>query len=74
MNSTSFDPMRNIVADVDIFRSGHFESPFALLLMQNLREMISSVFLLFYVSDLGKHEERKDEHGFVSRCFTRKYT
>ncbi|XP_034540488.1 heat shock protein beta-1 [Notolabrus celidotus] len=22
----------------------------------------------------GKHEERKDEHGFVSRCFTRKYT
>ncbi|KAG8509788.1 Heat shock protein beta-1 [Galemys pyrenaicus] len=22
----------------------------------------------------GKHEERQDEHGFVSRCFTRKYT
>ncbi|XP_061754242.1 heat shock protein beta-1 [Nerophis ophidion] len=22
----------------------------------------------------GKHDERKDEHGFVSRCFTRKYT
>lgn len=22
----------------------------------------------------GKHEERKDEHGFVSRTFTRKYT
>uniref|UniRef100_UPI003AAF9FAD heat shock protein beta-1 isoform X3 n=1 Tax=Centroberyx gerrardi TaxID=166262 RepID=UPI003AAF9FAD len=22
----------------------------------------------------GKHEERRDEHGFVSRCFTRKYT
>ncbi|XP_072302785.1 heat shock protein beta-1 [Eucyclogobius newberryi] len=22
----------------------------------------------------GKHEEKKDEHGFVSRCFTRKYT
>ncbi|NP_001008615.2 heat shock protein beta-1 [Danio rerio] len=22
----------------------------------------------------GKHEERKDEHGFISRCFTRKYT
>merc|ERR1719228_841073 len=22
----------------------------------------------------GKHEERKDDHGFVSRCFTRKYT
>ncbi|XP_033490310.1 heat shock protein beta-1 [Epinephelus lanceolatus] len=22
----------------------------------------------------GKHEERKDEHGFVSRSFTRKYT
>ncbi|KAJ8343056.1 hypothetical protein SKAU_G00329840 [Synaphobranchus kaupii] len=22
----------------------------------------------------GKHEERKDEHGYVSRCFTRKYT
>ncbi|KAJ0061699.1 hypothetical protein NL108_006834, partial [Boleophthalmus pectinirostris] len=21
-----------------------------------------------------KHEERKDEHGFVSRSFTRKYT
>ncbi|XP_072289260.1 heat shock protein beta-1-like [Eucyclogobius newberryi] len=21
----------------------------------------------------GKHEERPDEHGFVSRCFTRKY-
>ncbi|KAL4660600.1 heat shock protein beta-1-like [Arapaima gigas] len=22
----------------------------------------------------GKHEERKDEHGYISRCFTRKYT
>nr|XP_035928306.1 heat shock protein beta-1 [Halichoerus grypus] len=22
----------------------------------------------------GKHEERQDEHGYVSRCFTRKYT
>ncbi|XP_048873393.1 heat shock protein beta-1 [Brienomyrus brachyistius] len=22
----------------------------------------------------GKHEERRDEHGYVSRCFTRKYT
>ncbi|XP_023698425.1 heat shock protein beta-1-like [Paramormyrops kingsleyae] len=22
----------------------------------------------------GKHEERRDEHGFISRCFTRKYT
>ncbi|XP_062340910.1 heat shock protein beta-1 [Osmerus eperlanus] len=22
----------------------------------------------------GQHEERRDEHGFVSRCFTRKYT
>ncbi|NP_001087283.1 heat shock protein family B (small) member 1 S homeolog [Xenopus laevis] len=22
----------------------------------------------------GKHEEKQDEHGFVSRCFTRKYT
>ncbi|XP_076605940.1 heat shock protein beta-1 [Chaetodon auriga] len=22
----------------------------------------------------GKHEERKDEHGFISRTFTRKYT
>ncbi|MEQ2230857.1 hypothetical protein ILYODFUR_033582 [Ilyodon furcidens] len=21
----------------------------------------------------GKHEERPDEHGFISRCFTRKY-
>lgn len=23
---------------------------------------------------LGKHEEKQDEHGFISRCFTRKYT
>ncbi|XP_004840151.1 heat shock protein beta-1 [Heterocephalus glaber] len=22
----------------------------------------------------GKHEERQDEHGYISRCFTRKYT
>ncbi|XP_069471052.1 heat shock protein beta-1 [Ambystoma mexicanum] len=22
----------------------------------------------------GKHEEKRDEHGFISRCFTRKYT
>ncbi|KAG5284134.1 hypothetical protein AALO_G00023320 [Alosa alosa] len=22
----------------------------------------------------GKHEERRDEHGYISRCFTRKYT
>ncbi|KAK2096187.1 Heat shock protein beta-1 [Saguinus oedipus] len=22
----------------------------------------------------GKHEERQDEHGFISRCFTRKYS
>ncbi|KAJ8368367.1 hypothetical protein SKAU_G00083950 [Synaphobranchus kaupii] len=22
----------------------------------------------------GTHEERRDEHGYVSRCFTRKYT
>ncbi|XP_061461153.1 heat shock protein beta-1 [Rhineura floridana] len=22
----------------------------------------------------GKHEERQDDHGFISRCFTRKYT
>ncbi|KAJ8412376.1 hypothetical protein AAFF_G00127120 [Aldrovandia affinis] len=22
----------------------------------------------------GKHEDRRDEHGYVSRCFTRKYT
>ncbi|XP_073696203.1 uncharacterized protein [Garra rufa] len=22
----------------------------------------------------GKHEERQDEHGYVARCFTRKYT
>ncbi|KAJ7997362.1 hypothetical protein DPEC_G00228190 [Dallia pectoralis] len=26
------------------------------------------------VEIIGKHEDRKDEHGFVSRCFTRKYT
>ncbi|XP_058888695.1 heat shock protein beta-1-like isoform X3 [Acipenser ruthenus] len=26
-----------------------------------------------YVEISGKHEERQDEHGFVSRCFTRKY-
>ncbi|XP_078278237.1 heat shock protein beta-1 [Rhinoraja longicauda] len=26
-----------------------------------------------YVEINGKHEERQDEHGFVSRCFTRKY-
>uniref|UniRef100_A0A671PQM6 Uncharacterized LOC107656799 n=1 Tax=Sinocyclocheilus anshuiensis TaxID=1608454 RepID=A0A671PQM6_9TELE len=22
----------------------------------------------------GKHEERQDEHGYIARCFTRKYT
>ncbi|XP_021573417.1 heat shock protein beta-1, partial [Carlito syrichta] len=22
----------------------------------------------------GKHEERQDEHGYISRCFTRKYS
>nr|AYN74415.1 heat shock protein [Acipenser oxyrinchus oxyrinchus] len=27
-----------------------------------------------YVEISGKHEERQDEHGFISRCFTRKYT
>ncbi|XP_072909900.1 heat shock protein beta-1-like [Hemitrygon akajei] len=26
-----------------------------------------------YVEIHGKHEERQDEHGFISRCFTRKY-
>lgn len=26
------------------------------------------------VSSIGKHEEKKDEHGIVSRTFTRKYT
>ncbi|XP_072445454.1 heat shock protein beta-1 [Chiloscyllium punctatum] len=26
-----------------------------------------------YVEIIGKHEERQDEHGFISRCFTRKY-
>ncbi|XP_032901856.1 heat shock protein beta-1 [Amblyraja radiata] len=26
-----------------------------------------------YVEIDGKHEERQDEHGFISRCFTRKY-
>ncbi|KAI5615579.1 heat shock protein beta-1, partial [Silurus asotus] len=26
------------------------------------------------VEIIGKHEERKDEHGFISRSFTRKYT
>ncbi|XP_066545439.1 heat shock protein beta-1 [Amia ocellicauda] len=26
-----------------------------------------------YLEIEGKHEERQDEHGFVSRCFTRKY-
>nr|XP_032799930.1 heat shock protein beta-1 [Petromyzon marinus]XP_032799931.1 heat shock protein beta-1 [Petromyzon marinus]XP_032799932.1 heat shock protein beta-1 [Petromyzon marinus]XP_032799933.1 heat shock protein beta-1 [Petromyzon marinus] len=26
-----------------------------------------------YVEISGKHEERQDEHGFVARCFTRKY-
>ncbi|XP_078082088.1 heat shock protein beta-1 [Mustelus asterias] len=26
-----------------------------------------------YVEITGKHEERQDEHGFISRCFTRKY-
>lgn len=26
------------------------------------------------VEIIGNHEERKDEHGFISRCFTRKYT
>ncbi|KAL7838125.1 hypothetical protein AOLI_G00265290 [Acnodon oligacanthus] len=26
------------------------------------------------VEIIGKHEERRDEHGFVSRSFTRKYT
>ena len=25
-------------------------------------------------SPSGKHEERQDEHGYISRCFTRKYT
>lgn len=29
--------------------------------------------MFFFVSS-GKHEEKKDEHGFVSRTFTRKYT
>ncbi|KAG2458777.1 heat shock protein beta-1 [Polypterus senegalus] len=26
------------------------------------------------VEIMGKHEERQDEHGYISRCFTRKYT
>ncbi|KAL4609678.1 heat shock protein beta-1-like [Arapaima gigas] len=26
-----------------------------------------------YLEIAGKHEERQDEHGYVSRCFTRKY-
>uniref|UniRef100_UPI00358F35A6 heat shock protein beta-1-like n=1 Tax=Myxine glutinosa TaxID=7769 RepID=UPI00358F35A6 len=26
-----------------------------------------------FVEISGKHEERQDEHGYVSRCFTRKY-
>ncbi|MBN3275730.1 HSPB1 protein, partial [Polyodon spathula] len=26
-----------------------------------------------YVEISGKHKERQDEHGFISRCFTRKY-
>ncbi|KAJ8415355.1 hypothetical protein AAFF_G00423350 [Aldrovandia affinis] len=26
-----------------------------------------------YLEIAGKHEERQDEHGFVTRCFTRKY-
>ncbi|KAG7314731.1 hypothetical protein KOW79_022034 [Hemibagrus wyckioides] len=26
------------------------------------------------VEIIGKHEERRDEHGFISRSFTRKYT
>ncbi|KAG9339627.1 hypothetical protein JZ751_023518 [Albula glossodonta] len=26
-----------------------------------------------YLEIAGKHEERQDEHGFISRCFTRKY-
>lgn len=30
------------------------------------------IYFLFVSS--GKHEEKKDEHGFVSRTFTRKYT
>jgi len=27
-----------------------------------------------YVEIRGKHEEKKDDHGVVSRDFTRKYT
>lgn len=41
----------------------------------------ASVFLFIHTSHIffllvssGKHEEKKDEHGFVSRNFTRKYT
>lgn len=26
-----------------------------------------------YLEISGKHEQRQDEHGFISRCFTRKY-
>lgn len=29
---------------------------------------------IFLFVSAGKHEEKKDEHGFVSRTFTRKYT
>lgn len=39
-------------------------------------EQTSSIFRLkcALCCPPGKHEERKDEHGFVSRTFTRKYT
>lgn len=34
----------------------------------------STYIIAFHDFELkGNHEERQDEHGLVSRCFTRKY-
>ncbi|XP_017266014.1 heat shock protein beta-1-like [Kryptolebias marmoratus] len=65
--------LRQLTREVSEVQTGHNSWKIKLDVNHFSPEEITITTKEGYLQISGNHEERQDEHGFVSRCFTRKY-
>ncbi|XP_026153670.1 heat shock protein beta-1-like [Mastacembelus armatus] len=65
--------LRQLTSGVSEIQTGHDSWKITLDVNHFSPEEITVTIKQGYLHISGNHEERQDEHGLVSRCFTRKY-